>query len=435
MRSADELGLLESVANKFREIQWRFVKDNMRLLSLKSLNCDPPPGSVGPPVEEGLFMINTDKAAFVQLLADNLKDFECEQPSGIWEHGDLGKKAQDRAYAVVEWLTGGGHSYCRSVLVIYVLGSINRDIFFTVSGEATNSRTLVMDAQDLEIITQLRDCDNLTLWKFAEADSGLRQRCKVISFDFLDLYAVYKAHQDSFYVSDDPVSSIMTVPIGAARGLRIKAARRADVHFVRRFGPADAIVTTRLETDDAIPIYYPEGGVGRTLDQLVEGYAQPIWIETLERSHDTLAANWSLYAKISNMLSYLLWQITPSFDVHLRPLGTAPIRIRFSVANVERWTETGLPGGGTDVSPPTCLVTANRRMVFFEVPHEIKHFFQAPDNQGERLILRDLLNGLGEMFVQHGLPNTLPLEEIQAIIDLHAPLGRKKKFFLIETGT
>jgi hypothetical protein len=74
-------------------------------------------------------------------------------------------------------------------------------------------------------------------------------------------------------------------------------------------------------------------------------------------------------------------------------------------------------------------------MVFFEVPHEIKHFFQAPDNQGERLILRDLLNGLGEMFVQHGLPNTLPLEEIQAIIDLHAPLGRKKKFFLIETGT
>ncbi|MEW6529303.1 MAG: hypothetical protein AB1473_00585 [Thermodesulfobacteriota bacterium] len=435
LKSARERGLLESIARRFRETQWRFVKDNMRLLSIEPLICEPPPGSVGPPVEEGLFVIDSDKVAFVQLLADDLKDFRCDQPCGTWDHEDIGKTAQERAEAVVEWLTGAGSSYCRNVLVIYVLASIGRDIVFGISGEAANSRTLVVSAQDIEIITQLRECDYLTLWKFAEADARLRQHCEVLCFDFLDLYAVYKVHQDSFYLSDNPVAPVMIVPVGEARGLRIKAARKADVHFARRFGPADAIVVTRFEDEEAIPIYYPEGGMSRTLDQLVEGYAQPVWIESLDRSHETLAANWSLYAKIANMLSYWLWQIMPSLKAHLSPLGTRPIRIRFSVANPESWAETAIPDDSEDASPPTCRIMTDRRIVFFEMPYEIRRLLHAPDNEGERVMLRDLLRGLGQMLVQHGLSNTLQPEEIQSILDVSAPLGRKKKLVLIQTGT
>jgi hypothetical protein len=432
---AHERGLLESVARRFREIQWRFVIDNMRLLSMEPLNCEPPPGSLGPLVEEGFFMIDSDKVAFVQLLADDLRDFKRDQPCGTWNHDDIEKRAQVRADAVVEWLTGAGRSYCRNVLVMYVLASIGRDIAFGIGGEAANSRTLVASAQDLEIITQLRECDYLTLWKFAEADTRLRQQCQVLCFNFLDLYAVYKAHQDSFYLSDDPVAPVMIVPVGEARGLRIKAARKADVHFVRRFGPADAIVVTRFEDEEAIPIYYPEGGMSMTLDQLVEGYIQPVWIESLDRSSRTLAANWSLYAKTTNMLSYWLWQIMPSLKAHLSPLGNLPIRIRFSVANPELWTETALPEHSEFGSRPTCRVMTNRRTVFFEMPYEIKQLLHAPDNEGERVMLRDLLRGFGQMLEQHDLANTLQPEEIQSILDVHAPLGRKKKLVLIQTGT
>jgi hypothetical protein len=435
LRSAHAAGLLESMAKRFRETQWKFVKDNMRLLSLEPLNCDPPSGCVGPPIEEALFMIDSDKAAFVQLLTDDLRDFDCDQPCGTWNHDDLEKRAQERADVVVEWLTGAGHSYCKNVLVMYVLASIGRDIVFGVSGEAPNSRTIVLSAQDIEIITQLRECDNLTLWKFTEADSRLRQQREILSFDFLDLYSVYKAHQESFYLSDDPIAPVMIVPVGEARGLRIKAARKADVHFVRRFGPADAIVVTRFEDDEAIPIYYPESGMGRTLDQLVEGYAQPVWIESLDRSSETLAVNWSLLSKITNMLSYWLWQIMPSLKAHLNPLGILPIRIRFSVADPELWTETELPDGSDDPITPACQVVINRRIVIFGMPHEIKQLLHAADNKGERVILRDLLSGFGEMLLHHGLPNTLHPAEIQAIIDVHAPLGRKKKLVLIQTGT
>ncbi len=435
LRLADEHGLLESIAKRFRDIQWRFVRDNMRLLSLESLDCDPPPGSVGPPVEEGLFMIDSDKAAFVQLLADNLKDFDREQPSGIWDHGDLGKKAQDRAYAIVEWLTGSGHSYCRSVLVIYVLGSIGRDIVFGVSGEAANSRTLVVNAQDLEVITQLRECDNLTLCKFVEADTRLREQCEVLCFDFLDLYAVYKAHQDSFYLSDDPTPPVVLVPVGEARALRIKAARKADVHLVRRCGPADAILVTRFEDDEAMPIYYPQGGVGWSLDQLVEGYVQPIWIELLDQSKKSLANHWPLYLKITNMLSYWLWQLTPSLEPHLRLLGGSPIRLRYGVESAELWDELDPHTDTKESVPPICRTATNLRMLFFELPYEIAYFLHSPDNRGERMILRDLLAAFGDMLVKNGLGNTLNPAEIQRIIDVRAPLGRKKKLVLIRTGT
>src|SRR5208337_4555178 len=170
---------------------------------------------------------------------------------------------------------------------------------------------------------------------------------------------------------------------------------------------------------------YPEGGVSRTLDQLVEGYAQPVWIECLYRSPEILAAYWFLHAKITNMFSYWLWQITPSLEAHLRPLGRRPIRIRFSVANPDLWAEPKPPVGSNEPLLPTCGVTTDRRTLFFELPYEIRHLLHAPDNEGERLILRDLLGGFREMLVQHGLANTLHPEEIQNIIDLHAPLGRK----------
>ena len=434
LRSARESQLLGLLAEKYRETLWRFVREHMGLLSLGPLDCPLPPGSIGAPVEERLFTIDSDKVAYVQLLADEMSDFKPEEACGRWECEALGQAVEKRAASVVEWLTAGGNSYCRSVLVIYVLGSIGRDIFFAIQNEPLNSRVLALSAQDVEVIIQLRDLDNLALWKFAEADRALRQKSRVLSLDFLDLYAVYKSHRDSFYLSDEPIPDFGVVPVGEARSLRIKAARQTDVHFSRRFGPTDAVLVTRIEEDEAIPIFYPGIGVVKTLDRLVEGYTQPVWVECNDRAQRNSHEVWDLHVKLANTLAYWLWQLTPSLRPHLIPIGILPIRINFRLANPERWPQTGGDIKIEGFEAPQCSRSSYHRTLLLEIPAEIAVYLYGPNNRGERLILGNILSGLGDMLVDHGFENTLTEDERQRILNCHAPLGRKKKLVLVTSG-
>jgi hypothetical protein len=318
--------------------------------------------------------------------------------------------------------------------VIYVLGSMGRDIFFWTPGEPPNSRVFALRAQDLEIITQLRDADNLALWKFSEADRALREKCQMLSLDFLDLYAVYKAHRDSFYLSDEPMPDFDVVPVGKARSLRIKAARQAHVHFNPRSGAADAILVTRFEEDEAIPVYYPELGIRRTLDRLVEGYNQPIWVECNDQAQNSSPEVWNLHVKLANMLAYWLWQLTPSLRPNLIPLGDLSLRINFRLKDPERWAEMKGDIKTGDFVAPRCRTSSYYRTLFLEVPVEMAFVLYGADNSGERLILTDIMLGLAEMLVGHGFENTLTGDERQRILDSHAPLGRKKKLVLIRSG-
>lgn len=433
LRSARESKVLRVVAEKFRQTLWSFVREHMRLASLGPLDCPLPPESFGAPVEEGLFAVDSDKVAYIQLIADDLSNFKPEEPCGSWECEDLGQAVEKRAASVVEWLTAGGNSYCRSVLVIYVLGSMGRDIFIAIQNEPPDSRVLVLSAQDLEVIIQLRESDHLALWKFSEADRALRQKSQVLSPNFLDLYAVYKSHNDSFCLSAEPMPDFGVVPVGEARSLRIKAARQADVHFSPRFGPVDAMLVTRLEEDEAIPIFYPEMGIGKTLDRLVEGYVQPIWIECNDRAQENSQEVWSLHVSMANTLAYWLWQLTPSLRPHLIPVGVLPIRINFQLKNPEAWLDINCRSKTQNSALPQCETSVNRRNLFLEVPVEMAAVVYASDNRGETSILDGILSGLGDMLVGHGFENTLTKDERQMVLDRHAPLGRKKK--LVRTTT
>jgi len=434
LRSARESEVLGLLAENYRKSVWSFVQEHMRLLSLGPLDCPLPPGSIGAPVEESLFAIDSDKVAYVQLLADDMSDFKPEEACGLWECEALDQAVEKRAASVVEWLTAGGNSYCRSVLVVYVLSFMGRDIFFSIQNEPPNSRVLALSAQDLEVIIQLRDLDNLALWKFSEADRALRKKSQVLSLDFLDMYAVYKSHRDSFYLSDEPMPDFGVVPVGEARSLRIKAASQADVHFSPRFGPADALLVTRFEEDDAIPVFYPEMGIGKTLDRLVEGYHQPIWIECNDRSQRSSQEVWGLHVKLANTLAYWLWQLTSSLKPHLVPIGILPVRINFRLTNPERWPETSGDIRSEDFGTPECSASSCHRTLLLEIPAGMAVYLYGPDNRGERLILDNILSGLGKMLVDHGLENKLTEEERQRILDCHVPLGRKKKLVLITSG-
>ncbi len=424
---ACEQGLLGQIAVGYRRTLWRFVQDYIRLLSQGPLDLELPSPTSGLPLEEGLFQIDTDKAAYVQLVTDDLSGFDPSTPCGCWASGDLGQRILERAEETVHWLTGGGHGYCSNVLVITVLGSLGRDMVFAITGEPERSRVLLTNAQDLEVITQLRDLGNLILWKFADADRKFRMKAQVLALDFLDSYAVYRAHQRSFYLSDDVPPTHVIVQPGEGRALRLKALQQADVHLSPRSDPADRMLVTRFEEDATIPIYYPEGGIGRTLDRLIEGYAQAVWVECTDEAQHVSGMTWTHQVEIANMLAYWLWQLMPSLRQHLEPLGEFPLRVKFKLQDASSWPKGAELVGKTPHTISCARTHMEGRSVYVQIAREFQRALHSPDNRAERGLILDIMLHLGQMLAANHLHNTLTDEECERILDIHVPLGAKKK--------
>ncbi len=82
------------------------------------------------PIEEGIFQIDNDKLAYVQLIVDDFSNYNENEPYGTWKLDGLLQKIDERRETLANWLTVGKSPICHKVLLITVLGTIGRFISF-----------------------------------------------------------------------------------------------------------------------------------------------------------------------------------------------------------------------------------------------------------------------------------------------------------------
>jgi hypothetical protein len=429
---AHEYELLHAVADRYRTTLSAFVNEYNRLLSLGRMDgLDGPTQTRALPMVESFFKIDIDKVAYVQLLTDDLTDFRPDEVCGTWKNEELSKGVAERSVQVIEWLKAGGLSYCRNVLVVTVLGSFGRDAVFGHIEPPRGARSILADAGDLEILCHLRQFDSLTLWKFAGAEQKMMETTSSLSFSFLDSYALYKERNDSLYITDETKPTFLVIQPGQARSLRVQAARLVDLHAAKRLGGINLTPVCRFNEDEAIPIYFPEGGIGRTMDRLVEGYLQPIWIECQDEEKGIPKGLWDQHLKITDMLAYWFWQLTESLRSHLDTLGPSPIALRFRLEKQEDWAYAKVVAPVEVMSNPKFETVVEGRAIGFSVPSAIQSHLSREDNQADRLVVDAVIRALGDMLSHTGHQNTLTSAERKRILDIHAPLGRKKKMFIV----
>ena len=431
--TSQRYGLRQALAKKFRETLWMDVQEDLRLMLFKRVDLDLPAWEQNLPIEEGIFRIDTDKLAYVQLVVDDASDYTEDEPYGTWQLDGLSEKIGARHEAIAQWLTGGNRPYCRDVFIITVLGMIGRSIFFGIKKQPDNSRILLISDGDLETITQLRDCDNLALWKYAGAKERLLDSTHTPVFSTLDIYASYLDHHHSFYYSDKKQPNYIWIVPGYGRSLRIKTARMWDIHAALRGNPPHYVTVCRRYEDESIPIYFPEGAIGRSFEQLVEGYTQPIWVVPEDKPKEIPNELWKTYFEITEMFTYWLWQLTPSLRPHLEPLGSPPIHILFRLEGPGSWGDLAKIKIDKSDSLPKFRIRIDERTIVFTIPNSIQPYLQRADNEGERLILEGLMQSFSDMLDSTGHHHGLDKVERRRVLDTYAPLGPKKKFFIINT--
>ncbi len=432
--ASQRYGLRQVLAKKFRETLWRDVQGDLTLMLFEHIDLDLPLWKENLPVEEGVFRIDTDKLAYVQLIVDDASDYAKDEPYGIWQLDGLSEKISARHEAITRWLTAQNRSNCHDVFIMTVLGMIGRITLFGIKKQPNNARMLLISAADLKVVIQLRDCDNLTLWKYAGAKDRLLDSTRLTEFSSLDSYASYLNHRHSFYFNDKQQPDHIWMVPGYGRSLRTKTAHMWDIHAVLRGKPSNYVTVCRGYDDVSIPIYLIEGAIGRSLEQLVEGYTQPIWVAPEYKLNKIPNELWKALFEITEMLAYWLWQLTSGLEPHLRCLGSSPLHILFRLEDPRSWGDLAKMKRDSSDSLPKFKSEIDERTVVFTIPNNIQPYLQRADNEGERLILKGLMQSLDDMLDSTGQRRSLHEAERKRILDAYTPLGPKKKLFIINTG-
>lgn len=103
--------------------------------------------------------------------------------------------------------------------------------FFMFINEPTQLE-FAMAAEELDTISWLEQDDPLALWKFVEAHAHVRAITRVICFDTLSEFGLYRSHRHSYYISDDGLPDMLTITSDFGAAVRVEAARRSRSRLV-----------------------------------------------------------------------------------------------------------------------------------------------------------------------------------------------------------
>lgn len=415
---SQQYGVTNLILEKLKDKMWFDILRYLDMMSMEFIDIDLPLETVEFSCRDGVFRIDTDKLCYALLITDDLTDYNLEEPFGTWDSTSYAEFIDQRCEFITQWLIETIPD-CNEVLILIIFGQIGRYGSIQITKQPLSSRIILMNYEELSVLAQTRECDNLTLWKFAKAADSLNHP---IFASFLDQYAFYLNNKHSFYL-DDPQEFLLMDPNSLpnlGRALRIKVANLWDTHAAAHITKPNAKVE-RL--DENIPIYYYEV----TRERLVEGYFQPIWVgveDELYRKKQLRGICWD----ITSTISYWLWQLTPSLQPHLKPLGNNPIHIIVDLENPDEWMHSDLKE--TD-NAPNFSHNIDDFIIHFKIPREIVSLMLRTDNLADRLILDKLLVTFNLLLKNKGISDTLNASERQRILDIHAPLGIKKHFLII----
>lgn len=431
---AREHGQLEAVAARFKNAVYGSVLLSALYFDWEKIDAGVP-STDGLGASESVFIFDRDKLAHVLVLTDDLAGFDGD-PDTAWHAQALAPAVEQRLGEARDHLLGLPERPAL-VLQLVVIQGFDRPSMFALEDGSEQAPRLILTAADLETIALLDGGRRLLLWKYARASQRFLRRTHAMSASELDLFHLYRANEDSFYLSDEalPVAGFV-LPEGVGE-LRREVQRKRDLHGAQYInGALVEVMLTQQQRE--IPIYMPmppPPGARRAL--LVEGYALPVWIFGPADLPDARYA--ARYAEVIETLAYWMWRFTPSLADLIARIGERCRQLWLEVELVsdENWFGSPNAAVGTGADDIIeCEATSPCRLAVRLHP-EFIGLIDAADNEGERELMRRILRGLTavEALDRGGNDPLLDTATVEAAVEAHAPLGLRKVIVLVDTST
>lgn len=390
---------------------------NLKTMGWKEISFkDFPAQEQGLSIKERLLKFDDDKVAYLTF------HYNDRQNSGR----DVTKRQEE----VVAWLNTKLKGWQIFNMNLIAVTGDNRGVMVA---PIAGSLTFMIQSPELEMISQSRGHNNLTLWKFAQARNELGKA--LFSINTIDSYSMYKENGYSFYVSDERRPDFMLVNVGEGGAFQRKIVKDWNLHSIRRIVDGHIVCVPCVSRKDSSKTYYPLSSIGVTLEQVVEGFPMPIWVEPVCDIFEEEVPLRMFYLELNEGICYWLWQMQPFINKELQVLGNKPITIKYEFIDKDEWKDLSAVDleRKTDIESLFKLSIDNRNIVV-KIPIELAAYLYGRDNEGERRLLRVLLESFNLFASKNNIPKLFSQEKIGEVVENAAPLGFKKKVFMLDTS-
>lgn len=428
-KMAQESGLLEQVNNTYHAFTWNNVNNGLRKLGFDYIEI--PEVKLKDNIKAGFYKFDDDKIAFIRYIGDSGKNYTDSETGfgGLAALEGVGEPKE-----IIEALKNvPKYKHCK-IFSISILSGIGGEMMYSIKDDGAD-RILALPIQELNTMSQLTTIDALDMWKFAIArDKLAKSNPLFFSLSVLDLIKVFRENSDSFYLSDDSKGVMPYIEPGYARDWYLQAKLNSDKHSVlRRAGNKYSFVGVELK-DSYMPIYYNLYDVSTGNPKFtVGGYSQPIWVMPENMPQEASTGLKSMYLHVSEGIGYWLWQIQNNIKDFVSNLGDMPLEITFEFDKNEKFDEIQRDFQRIENLESFFSIEFKPNGFKVIIPSEIIPYLYGDDNEGERILVRQILKGFNELLIKGG---HIPIsdEKVEEVMEEDVPLGMKKKFYIYDTS-
>lgn len=281
---------------------------------------------------------------------------------------------------------------------------------FVIGQPMENDVVQMFPMQEFVLLSFFEKWDNLTLLHFAQAQQG----GNFLMSDPVDLYAVYKAHSNSFYLSDEYRTPSVQAEVngGYTKVIESKIERNKHASLMER-GGRDGYIPVERVMDEG-PIY----GALPLPDlkaQCLECFDFPFWV-ICEQSD----IPYSEFTKYANMFTFWMYCLCPGIKEAVDIKYRKPIILNLV------FTDESLNIGSTfPVSNENYEITRDDNELEIDINIQLIRTLLSKTNSGERKVMAELVKALLTDWSEN---------QVQRLIDRWIPEGMAKMMLVTDTS-
>jgi hypothetical protein len=268
----------------------------------------------------------------VGVLTDDLSGYDPADPFGYWNIPNAGQPLQDCLDP-----PGPPAADDERTLRLAVTDDLARMWRIGLEESRRPGPLLAVQLPDLQVMIDLDANDPLFLWRFARAHERFHDTTWVQFWSVLDAYAIYRSHEESFYLNDEPAPTGALIEPGSGAPLRAEAQRKHDRHFIPGpYGGSYVEVLSVYGTDTA-PIYFahPRHGLVALAVEFPEATA---WVLYDGEYSEMLS---TLMFTVLKATAYWIWQLAAARPGILADAAGPRRRLRVTLVpdDAARWDQ------------------------------------------------------------------------------------------------
>lgn len=430
---AESWGCMKEVSEAYQNTVWNMLQLQLRTMNFDRIEDEEIIGKTELQIREGLYQFDDDKIAYIQLIYDSGNNFNGTQLISSKENLKSSETVESHKDDVVKKIFLNPEYKNFQLLHFTIISSIGRDFYYPIR-RTENARTIAMALSDFDVLYELKETNAIDLWKFSIAREEQLPQIPMPNFSFLDQFKLYQDHNDSFYLSDETKYTMVHVQPGYSAAMVREAKWKTDRHSVL-IETQSGVATIPVERKDKYaPVYLNVNHIaGNELQFVVEGFCQPIWVNPKLITSGKSGGLRGMFWELNDAIAYWLWQIQDECKEDLKPLGTSPLTVTFELNPIEQFDEIERNFKRDENLSDKFQTSATKTSCNVVIPSEIIPYLYGSDNEGERVLVKHLLFGFNKILALNNQPE-ISNDRIIEIVNSKAPLGMKKKFYILDTN-